>query len=545
MAVPYSSSSPPPDAPQEDFIRALLNNLSEAIVACDAEGYLMEYNAAARRLLNLPPVPPVQCRWDQYCTLYGSGSLSEDRHPLALQEDPLWRAHQGESVLDFELDLQPHHGPRCTVLVNGDPIRNAEGEILGAVVTLRDITALRRATNTLREREALLRSIYNGLKASIFVVDVEEGADGETFRYVSINPAHEALTGLKAKQIRGKTPTEILPPPLAATVIARYRACVAARAPFGYEENLPFQGHEEWWLTTLTPLIDAQDRVHRLIGTSLNITRRYQAEARVQQLNADLEQRVAARTQELTHLNAVLLHTTALLEKRNHELDQFVYVASHDLKAPLRAIANLSSWLEEDLTGTLPEENQDQLRLLRGRVHRMEALINGLLEYSRAGRRQVTLARISSGTLVAEVIDSLAPPKTFTLVVPPDMPVLVTKVLPLQQVFANLISNAIKYVNRPDGHIAIAWADQGDAYRFSVADNGPGIESSYHEKIFAVFQTLQARDQIESTGIGLAIVKKVVEAEGGRVTVESTVGSGTTFHFTWPKVIPLTDPNSD
>jgi PAS domain S-box-containing protein len=241
------------------------------------------------------------------------------------------------------------------------------------------------------------------------------------------------------------------------------------------------------------------------------------------------------RADELTRVNTILAQTTTMLKKRNDELDQFAYVASHDLKAPLRAIASLSEWMEEDLADKLPEENQQQMRLLRGRVRRMEALLNGLLEYSRVGRTESSLLKVNVGALIQEVIDSLVPPSTFTIEVEPGMPTFVTKRLPLQQVFSNLIGNAIKHHSGYNGHIKISVQDQGQYYEFAVSDNGPGIAPEYHDKVFTIFQTLEARDQKESTGIGLAIVKKIIETEGGRISLDSQVGVGSTFRFTWSK----------
>lgn len=512
----------------EEFIRALLQNLSEGIVACDASGTLTLYNAAARKWLSLPEIPTPELTWTTHCTLMNAQGSA----PLSPEQDPLWRALHGESVEDFELIIQPVDGEPRTVLVNGDPIRTVEGTSLGAVIALRDITAFRRTMATLQDREAFLRSIYDGLEISIFVVDV---LSPDTFRYAGINPAHSRWLGMTSEALQGKSPAEVLPADLATQVMARYRECVTSQLPLSYEEFLPFQDQQGWWLTTLQPLFNAQGEVWRLIGTSINITRRRQAEERLQALNDELERRVVDRTQELTHLNAMLLQTTAMLERRNQELDQFVYVASHDLKAPLRAIANLSSWLEEDLGTQLPEENQAQLRLMRGRVQRMEGLINGLLEYSRVGRKDFPLEVVGLSDLLAEIIDSLGPPDSFVIDLPPNLPTILTKRLLLQQVFANLISNAIKYCDRDDGHIQIHYQDLGHAYQFAVADNGPGIAPRYHEKIFGVFQILQARDQIESTGIGLSIVKKILDTEGGTIHLESDLGQGTTFHFTWPK----------
>lgn len=269
-----------------------------------------------------------------------------------------------------------------------------------------------------------------------------------------------------------------------------------------------------------------------LIGVVEEIGRRKQTERFLQE-----------RAQELADLNRVLSRTTALLHKRNQELDQFAYVASHDLKAPLRAIANLSEWIEEDLADILPAENQHQMHLLRGRVRRMEALIEGLLQYSRIGRTQTPTEVFSLQELIADVIDSLDPPSTFTISIPPHLPVLKTKRLLLRQVFANLISNALKHHPRRDGRIEIqchATHPQGLAegqiyYEFAVGDDGIGIDPQYHEKIFTIFQTLEARDQTENTGIGLSIVKKIVETEGGTIRLESRLGTGAIFRFTWPQ----------
>jgi signal transduction histidine kinase len=219
------------------------------------------------------------------------------------------------------------------------------------------------------------------------------------------------------------------------------------------------------------------------------------------------------------------------------ELDQFAYVASHDLKAPLRGIANLAQWIRDDLGETLPEQSAEHLGLLQGRVHRMEALIEGILAYSRAGRVVGKLQRIDTGALVGEIVELLAPPPGVTISVAKDMPVLDAERVPLEQVFMNLIGNAVKYAgaDRQEAHVSVSWRDLGEAFEFAVQDDGPGIAPEFHERIWAIFQTLAARDKVEGTGIGLSVVKKVIETRGGRVSVESAPGRGATFRFTWPK----------
>ena len=243
---------------------------------------------------------------------------------------------------------------------------------------------------------------------------------------------------------------------------------------------------------------------------------------------------VAALQQLLEVHEQTSLEQAIKLEQSNRELDQFAYVASHDLKAPLRGIANLAQWIEEDLGDKVTGESQDHLRLLRGRVHRMEALIDGILEYSRAGRVRDKTERVDVAALLAEIAELLGPKATSALVVEPPMPVLVSERVPLQQVFMNLVNNAIKYGPTAGLRIEVRSVGEGDMVRFSVSDNGPGIEPQFHERIWQIFQTLAPRDQVEGTGIGLSVVRKLVETRGGRAWVDSNPGNGSTFSFTWP-----------
>jgi PAS domain S-box-containing protein len=241
------------------------------------------------------------------------------------------------------------------------------------------------------------------------------------------------------------------------------------------------------------------------------------------------------QARQLINLNAALTQTNQRLAERNHELEQFTYVAAHDLKAPLRAITNLSGWLEEDLAERLPADNARQIRLLRGRVFRMEALLNGLLEYARIGRTLAPIETVDVSLLLTQVLESLAPHPDFQIEMDPDLPIFQTRRNLLKQVFVHLIDNAIRHHPQKKGHISISVQDRGDYFEFAVTDDGQGIDPQFHTKIFTIFQTLKARDIQENTGIGLAIVKKIVELEGGRIALESASGSGAIFRFTWIK----------
>lgn len=223
----------------------------------------------------------------------------------------------------------------------------------------------------------------------------------------------------------------------------------------------------------------------------------------------------------------------AALEKTNRELDQFAYVASHDLKAPLRGIANLSQWIEDDLGDRIDDQARTHLSLLRGRVVRLENLIGGILAYSRAGRDNSEQATVDVAALVAEVWELLAPPASAHLEIATPLPQIKTSRVQLQQILMNLIGNAVKYNMERDLTIAISARRTGRRWEFCVADNGIGIAPEFADKIWGLFQTLERRDKVESTGIGLSVVRKIVESRGGATWVEAELGRGAKFYFTW------------
>jgi signal transduction histidine kinase len=221
------------------------------------------------------------------------------------------------------------------------------------------------------------------------------------------------------------------------------------------------------------------------------------------------------------------------LEKTNAELDQFAYVASHDLKAPLRGIANLSQWIEDDLGDKMDEQGRYHMGLLRGRVARLEGLIEGILSYSRADRHEGDLIDLELGKFVHDLWELIAAPPTAQLTIG-ELPRIRTQRIPLQQVLMNLMSNAIKYNPGRELRVEVGAKADGEMWAVYVKDNGVGIAAEFHQRIWGLFQTLEPRDKVESTGIGLAVVRKIVEARGGRAWVESEPGAGATFWFTWP-----------
>lgn len=223
------------------------------------------------------------------------------------------------------------------------------------------------------------------------------------------------------------------------------------------------------------------------------------------------------------------------LERSNKELATFAYVASHDLKSPLRGIFQISQWIEEDLGNGDTLSIPSHMNMLRGRLRRMEHLLDDLLAYSRAGRMEGGLSKIDLGVLAHDIFDMQAPPSGFTLVTADNLPTFITLATPLEQVLRNLFTNAIKHHDRSTGCIKLDWQQKTkDHYEFSVTDDGPGILPEYHERVFIMFQTLRPRDEIEGSGMGLALVKKIVETYGGKTSIASDGVRGTSIHFTWP-----------
>ncbi len=428
-------------------------------------------------------------------------TLREIVPSVADEDEPILNSifTTGEPLLNIEISgetlAQP--GVQRTWIQNCYPLRDETGQIAGINVVVQEITDRKRAEAELRESEERFRTLADNITQFAWMTD----ENGWIFWY---NRRWFEYTGTTLEQMQGWGWQSVHHPEHIDRVVKLFRHHLEIGEE--WEDIFPLRGRDgayRWFLSRAVPIRDESGQIRRWFGTNTDITDLQQAEAE--------------------------------LAERNKELDSFVHTVSHDLKAPLRAISNLSVWIEEDLDGQLPPDSQQQFQLLRTRVKRMESMIDSLLLYARAGRQEAQLETFDLAELLSEIIDSLAPPEGFTIDIQQPLPTLTTKRVFLSQVFANLISNAINHHTSVTGHLHISAIEHPDCHEFIIKDDGPGIAPEHHEKVFAIFQTLKVQDNSDSTGIGLAIVKKIVETEQGTIRLESSLGRGTTFYVTWPK----------
>ncbi len=231
-----------------------------------------------------------------------------------------------------------------------------------------------------------------------------------------------------------------------------------------------------------------------------------------------------------------LLQANNELSRKVKELDQFAYIVSHDLKAPLRNISSIITWMEEDFEKEIPEAMKEQFRMVKSRITGMENLIEGILSYSRSGRNSKP-EWIIPAEVCREIIEMNVSEKRINVNIQPDMPAFMGQKTQFVQVMANLINNAVKHGGE-NVEITIGVIPLENYLQFFVKDKGPGIAPVHHQRIFEMFQSLHD-NETKGSGIGLAIVKKIIEGHNGKVWIDSQPGQGATFYFTWP-LIPET-----
>jgi len=426
---------------------------------------------------------------------------------------PTLQAFQDGNIHQYETQVTGKDGQsRHIHTIANVALRDEDGKPTGVLEICRDITERKQTEEALRISQRKYSDLVQQSPDAIISLD-------KLGNFLSFNPAAEHLSEFSAQEVIGRNFTKvgILAKESIAKSLSEFGLTLtgAERQPFDLIITRKDKSHVH--MEANGRLIKQKGQKTWIQVTLRDITERRQAEQELEKLNKDLESAVWE------------------LRRANKELQEFAYITAHDLKTPLRGIGTLANWISTDYADKFDEQGKKQVRLLVGKAKQMSALIDDILQYSRLGHTNPETRPVDLNTALSEVIDGIDPPENIRITIENELPVLMCEKTQITQVFQNLLSNAVKYMDKSEGQIKVGCIVQDGFWKFSVADNGPGIDEKYFKKIFKIFQTLNPNDRADSTGIGLSIVKKIVELNAGIVWVESQPGQGSTFYFTLPK----------
>jgi len=425
---------------------------------------------------------------------------------------------------NFKTKINIKSGGSRFVQVNANLIYDASGMPIAAQGVLRDVTNEEEVSAILEEQKEALKDSQKRLEAVIsdlqaqkekyssIIANMNLGlveVDNEDLVQL-VNKSFCTLSGYTEKELYGKKLGQLLhvSDP---TIIPEHQKKRLKGISDTYEVNVQVKGgQKKHWLISGAPRYNEKGQVIGSIGIHLDITEQYELSEQKEQLLKDLE-------------------------SSNEGLQEYAHIVSHDLKSPLRSISALVSWLEEDFGDKLGPAGLSQLTLMQDKIASMDQLITGILRYSSIGSEKARFEICPTLKLVQQLKATIYWPEQIALRFNGTMPSIKADKTQLQQLFQNLLSNAISHMDKPKGQIEIGYNDLGDLHEFSVKDNGIGIPKAYQEKIFEIFETLESGKG--SSGIGLSIVKKIVQLHGGTIWVKSEYGAGATFYFTIKKDI--------
>jgi len=489
-------------------LAAIVTSSDDAIIGKSLEGVVTSWNAGAEKTFG-----------------YASGEMEGQSIMRLIPPDRreeegeiLAKVRRGEAVRNFDTVRLHKDGRAIDVSVTVSPIKDAGGRIVGASKVVRGIMERKQAEAALRDSEERFRTMADSIPQLAWIAR----ADGYIYWY---NRRWYEYTGRTPEEMEGWGWQCVHDPVALPRVMVSWPAAIAAGTRF--EMEFPLRNVEGSYRTFLTrgePLRDSTGQVVQWFGTNTDVTVLKEAEERVRRLNAELEQRVVERT--------------AQLEMINKEMESFSYSVSHDLRTPVRAIDGFSQAVLEDFGPLLPEEGRRYLRTIRHSAQHMGALIDDLLAFSQLKRQALNKRPIDTHELVRATIADLGSPwptRQVDLRVG-DLPNCSGDRALLKQVWINLVSNALKYTRkRAIAEIEVGCSKVDGADAFFVRDNGTGFDMRYADKLFTVFQRFHRSEDYEGTGVGLAIVQRIVERHGGRVWADAIVDRGATFHFTLGK----------
>jgi PAS domain S-box-containing protein len=477
-----------------EHLAAIVRSSDDAILSKDRNAIVTSWNEAAQRMYGYGP--------DEIVGRSVAMLIPPERQGEELEI--IAKILTGERVEHYETERVRKDGRRLIVSLTASPIHDSKGEIVGVSTQARNISETQRA---LRRVEEQLHGAPVGI--SVFTVTPEPAVE-----IVSVNPEMTRLLGYTADELAALSPGELTHPDDAPQERVLFEELANGRRnSFGLEKrNRHKDGHWLWvWLTV--SLIGSDSQPRTAIAHMLDISERKAFEAQL----------------DLTQRN---------LERSNAELDQFAYVASHDLKEPLILLSAYARMLSERHDDDLDDEGRTFLGHIRDEAGRMKSMIDDLLDYSRLQTRAEDLHDVALGEVLDTALRTLAPrieEAAAQVEVDSSLPVVEGSAVQFERLFRNLIGNAIKFRSEPAPVVRVSAERQDSRWVVSVADNGIGIDPGKASRIFDVFQRLHGQEQYAGTGMGLAICKRIVERHGGRIWVDPAPAGGSVFKFTLPE----------
>jgi PAS domain S-box-containing protein len=485
-------------------LAAIVESSDDAIIGKDLRGFVTSWNAGAEKMFG-------------YAASEMIGHSITRLIPPARQEEEaeiLGQIKRGESVRHFETERVNKNGETLNVSVAISAIRDRSGKIVGASKVVRDMTEKGRAAQALIASELRYRRLFESAKDGILILDAETGM------VVDVNPFLITTLGYSREEFLGKAIWDL--GFFKDTWANEEKFSELREKEYVRYEHLPLETSDgqkmEVEFVSNVYLVDG----HKVIQCNVrDVTARRKAQDALRQLNASLEQRVLERT--------------AQLEGANKELEAFSYSVSHDLRAPLRAISGFSRIVLEDHSAALDADGLRYLHLVEKSAGQMGQLIDDLLTFSRTGRQALTVQTVSTADTVQACLSDLQgmQENRHVTINVGELPDCEADAHLLKQVWLNLLENALKYTRKRDPAVITIGCRRKDATdSYFIQDNGAGFDMKYADKLFGVFQRLHLADDYEGTGLGLALVQRIVQRHGGRVWAEAKLNLGATFHFT-------------
>jgi PAS domain S-box-containing protein len=489
------------------YRNSVLENSMYLVISLEKNGIIRMFNHAAEKILGYNSS---EVTGKITPTIFFTKSELEERckeleskigQPVTYGFDFIFKSCQNNFTNEYEWMWKRKDGSLVPLQLSISPVRDEHNELSGFLIIGSDISQKRATQRRLKDSEAIFKAMNDASPIGIFLTD----GNGEC---IYSNQAFQNLTGLNLSESIGFFWSKIIHDDEKIEMLQAWEKAITSHSNFQKKIKLISSDDTVKWVDINAVLINEQNPALGYVGIVVDITKEIE------------------RKRELEG-------TLLTLEKSNKALDNFAYVVSHDLKAPLKSIAAMITILDDDLK-TGGKNAPEYVKLLLARVCKMAEIIEGVLDFSRIGHQAVRKEFVNVKQLVEDQVEFLTVEKPADIRIEmEEFEIFESKIL-LTQIFSNLISNAVKYNDKKKCKITIRGKlSDGHCY-FEVEDNGPGIPEEYHERVFGLFNTLKDERVKDSTGIGLAIVKKIIEEElNGSIRIQSKMGEGTTFIFSW------------